>query len=68
MYTICGIHDKPCDESPIYGTVRSVTEEECRRRFDVDGFISRYSKKKPKSQSILNFSFVEPEPKKQKTK
>jgi len=41
LWSIAGIHDRPWGERPVYGTVRSMSYNGCRRKFDVDKYIRR---------------------------
>ena len=40
-WAVGGKHDRPWPERPVFGTVRSMTFEGMRRKFDVDGYIAR---------------------------
>lgn len=42
MWSICGIHDRPFDERPIYGKIRFMTYEATKRKFDIFAYIRRY--------------------------
>jgi deoxyribodipyrimidine photo-lyase len=42
LWSIGGLHDKPFKERPIFGKIRYMSFEGCRRKFDVEKFISRY--------------------------
>ncbi|AAC97743.1 ORF MSV235 putative CPD photolyase, similar to Monodelphis domestica GB:D31902 [Melanoplus sanguinipes entomopoxvirus] len=44
MWSICGIHDRAWKERPIFGKIRYMSYEGCRRKFDVDLFIKKYYK------------------------
>lgn len=41
-WSIGGVHDRPWGERPVFGTVRYMSYEGCRRKFDVDQYIARY--------------------------
>jgi deoxyribodipyrimidine photo-lyase len=43
-WCIGGVHDRPWPRRPLFGTVRSMTLEGCRRKFDVDAYIRRVEK------------------------
>jgi deoxyribodipyrimidine photo-lyase len=36
-----GLHDRPWKERPIFGTVRYMSEDGLRRKFNVDAYIQR---------------------------
>jgi deoxyribodipyrimidine photo-lyase len=38
-WAIGGVHDHPWFERPVYGKIRYMNENGCRRKFDVDGYI-----------------------------
>ncbi len=39
LWSIGGLHDRPWAERAVFGTVRYMNENGCRRKFDVDGYI-----------------------------
>ncbi|CAO1352263.1 unnamed protein product [Diamesa serratosioi] len=45
MWSIGGIHDRAWAERPIFGKVRFMNYEGCKRKFDIKAFISRYGGK-----------------------
>lgn len=44
MWSICGVHDQGWKERPIFGKIRYMNYDGCKRKFNVDGYIS-YVKK-----------------------
>lgn len=42
MWSIGGIHDMGWTERPIFGKIRFMNYDGCKRKFDVAGFVSRY--------------------------
>ena len=40
-WSIGGVHDRPWGERPIFGSVRYMSYEGCRRKFDVDAYVER---------------------------
>lgn len=44
MWSICGVHDQGWPERPIFGKIRYMNYEGCKRKFDVNSFIQKYSK------------------------
>lgn len=42
-WSVGGVHDRPWQERPIYGKVRYMNERGCRRKFDVDAYVRRWS-------------------------
>lgn len=42
MWSICGVHDQGWAERDIFGKVRYMNYDGCKRKFDVDLFVSRY--------------------------
>ncbi len=42
-WSICGVHDRAWGERPIFGTIRFMSYEGCRRKFDVQAAIDRVS-------------------------
>ncbi len=41
LWSICGVHDRPWKERTIFGKVRYMSFEGCKRKFDVERFIQR---------------------------
>jgi len=41
-WSIGGVHDRAWGNRPVTGTIRSMTEGGCRRKFDVDAYIARW--------------------------
>ncbi|KAH7425094.1 hypothetical protein KP509_11G039600 [Ceratopteris richardii] len=39
MWSICGVHDQGWQERPIFGKIRYMNYDGCRRKFNVDGYI-----------------------------
>lgn len=39
-WSIGGVHDRPWGERPVFGMIRSMTYQGCRRKFDVDAWIA----------------------------
>ncbi|KAK1285791.1 Deoxyribodipyrimidine photo-lyase [Acorus calamus] len=59
MWSICGVHDQGWKERPVFGKIRYMNYAGCKRKFDVDGYISYVKKlvgdtKKRKLESIMN--------------
>ncbi len=42
-WSIGGLHDRPFSERPVFGQVRYMSYEGCRRKFDVNAYIQRMS-------------------------
>ncbi|CAA0842286.1 Deoxyribodipyrimidine photo-lyase [Striga hermonthica] len=40
MWSICGVHDQGWKERPIFGKIRYMNYAGCKRKFDVDGYIT----------------------------
>ncbi|KAG5541610.1 hypothetical protein RHGRI_021441 [Rhododendron griersonianum] len=40
MWSICGVHDQGWRERPVFGKIRYMNYAGCKRKFDVDGYIS----------------------------
>jgi deoxyribodipyrimidine photo-lyase len=38
-WSIGGVHDRPWPERPVYGKIRSMTLQGCRKKFDVDAYV-----------------------------
>ncbi|KAG8581631.1 hypothetical protein GDO81_007743 [Engystomops pustulosus] len=46
MWSICGIHDQGWAERAVFGKIRYMNYQGCKRKFDVDQFERRYHPKK----------------------
>jgi deoxyribodipyrimidine photo-lyase len=42
LWSIAGLHDRPWRERPVYGAVRYMNANGCRRKFDVDAYVRRW--------------------------
>lgn len=40
-WSIGGVHDRPWGERPVFGTIRTMTYDGCRRKFSVDDYIRK---------------------------
>lgn len=59
MWSICGIHDQGWREREVFGKIRYMNYAGCKRKFDVEGYISYVEKivgeiKKRKAETLLN--------------
>lgn len=43
LWSIGGLHDTPFPTRPIFGSIRYMSQEGCRRKFDVEAYIKRWS-------------------------
>ena len=46
MWSICGIHDQGWKEREIFGKIRYMNYDGCKRKFDVNAFERKYKNKK----------------------
>lgn len=59
MWSICGVHDQGWREREVFGKIRYMNYAGCKRKFDVEGYISYVKKivgeiKKRKAEILLN--------------
>jgi len=59
MWSVCGIHDQGWGERPVFGKIRYMNYNGCKRKFDVAEFVRKYGRGKDKSslastKSVLN--------------
>ena len=45
MWSICGVHDQGWRERPVFGKIRYMNYNGCKRKFDVEEFERRYVNK-----------------------
>lgn len=43
MWSICGVHDRAWNERPVFGKIRYMNYNGCKRKFDVDAYVSKYT-------------------------
>ncbi|MFZ4461823.1 MAG: hypothetical protein ACOYN2_04855 [Patescibacteria group bacterium] len=43
MWSICGIHDRPWFDRPIFGKIRYMNRNGCEKKFDVDAYIAKWN-------------------------
>ncbi|XP_064109725.1 deoxyribodipyrimidine photo-lyase-like isoform X1 [Macrobrachium nipponense] len=48
MWSICGIHDQGWKERPIFGKIRYMNYDGCKRKFKIEAFVARYGGKRHK--------------------
>lgn len=44
MWSICGVHDQGWKERPIFGKIRYMNYDGCKKKFDVAAFVKKYAK------------------------
>eukprot|EP00898_Chlorokybus_atmophyticus_P001103 jgi/Chlat1/1994/Chrsp158S02315 len=53
MWSMCGVHDQGWKERPVFGKIRYMNENGCRRKFDVNAYI-RYANALKPQQELLD--------------
>ena len=43
MWSICGVHDRAWTERPVFGKIRYMNYNGCKRKFDVDAYVAKYT-------------------------
>lgn len=43
LWSIAGLHDRPWQERPVYGTIRSMVYNGLKRKFDIQAYIDQWS-------------------------
>jgi hypothetical protein len=43
MWSIGGIHDRPYNERAVFGRIRYMNYDGCKRKFDIKAFFTRYN-------------------------
>ncbi len=46
MWSVCGVHDRAWNERPVFGKIRYMNYNGCKRKFDVAQYIARYGEEK----------------------
>lgn len=44
IYSSCGVHDQGWRERPVFGKIRYMNYDGCKRKFDVSRYESKYAK------------------------
>jgi len=44
MWSVCGIHDRGWKERPVFGKIRFMNYDGCKRKFDIESYIAKYAK------------------------
>ncbi|KAF8379312.1 hypothetical protein HHK36_028745 [Tetracentron sinense] len=65
MWSICGVHDQGWKERPIFGKIRFMNYAGCKRKFDVDGYVTYVKRlvgetKKRKAERLHSIPAKEP--------
>lgn len=50
MWSVCGIHDQGWAERPVFGKIRYMNYNGCKRKFDVIEFVRRYGATKSRAE------------------
>lgn len=50
MWSICGLHDQGWKERPVFGKIRYMNYAGCKRKFDVDAYISYVKRLVPRAK------------------
>ena len=43
LWSVAGVHDRGWKKRPVFGSIRYMNERGCRRKFDVDAYIAKWS-------------------------
>ncbi|XP_014214610.1 deoxyribodipyrimidine photo-lyase [Copidosoma floridanum] len=54
MWSICGIHDQGWRERSVFGKIRYMNYEGCKKKFDVPAFVKKYGAKVHNKKNKLN--------------
>lgn len=57
MWSICGIHDQGWAERDVFGKIRYMNYQGCKRKFDIAAFIARYGGKVYTKSTTLDTFF-----------
>lgn len=58
MWSVCGIHDQGWAERPVFGKIRYMNYNGCKRKFDVAEFVRKYGQGKDKGSATTLKSFL----------
>lgn len=54
MWSVCGVHDQGWKERPVFGKIRYMNYNGCKRKFDVGEFVRRYGASKSKNTVVVS--------------
>lgn len=54
MWSVCGVHDQGWKERPVFGKIRFMNYNGCKRKFDVGEFVRRYGPSKSKNAVVVS--------------
>ena len=54
MWSVCGVHDQGWKERPVFGKIRFMNYNGCKRKFDVGEFVRRYGASKSKNAVVVS--------------
>lgn len=54
MWSVCGVHDQGWKERPVFGKIRYMNYNGCKRKFDVGEFVRRYGASKSKNAVVVS--------------
>ena len=50
MWSVCGVHDQGWAERPVFGKIRYMNYQGCKRKFDVNAFVRKHGSRKRRYQ------------------
>ena len=54
MWSVCGIHDQGWAERPVFGKIRYMNYNGCKRKFDVAEFVKTHGANKDENATVEN--------------
>ena len=54
MWSVCGVHDQGWKERPVFGKIRFMNYNGCKRKFDVGEFVRGYGASKSKNAVVVS--------------
>lgn len=52
-WSVGGTHDRPWKERPVFGTIRYMNLDGCRRKFNVDSYVARWTAARDQGQGVV---------------
>ena len=46
MWSICGVHDRAWNPRPVFGKIRYMNYNGCKRKFDIAAYMAQYGRKR----------------------
>jgi hypothetical protein len=53
MWSVCGVHDQGWQERTIFGKIRYMNYDGCKKKFDINKFITKYPPASSNAKKVI---------------